>query len=544
MADFELKINEEYAKNYLEKKQEEELSMLKEKYAGAEEVDELKLLRAAGRQKRQGVIGSNVLDYLSDSEYYSSSSEEDEVGELATPQIDVQIFKTISAIRQKDKSIYNKQANFFNEQEIKQAEKKWKEKQIELKNNKPITMKEYQNKILLEDGGIVNEEEEIHKTLKTMTHTEEQQLIKDSFKNALQEDDDDNSGGLFLKKDKTNDEVEAENDHYKEFLLENLAKGKDSEKSVEELNFFKDAMENPDQAFLVNYILNRGWMEKDGKKPKYETIINDEVDALEEYDAETFESEYSHRFQESGGTTIQTYSRIIDDSVRKEDNKRKNKRKEISERKKLEKEQKIEELKRLKNLKRAEIEQKLEKIKEITGNSTVGFGDIDLDADYDPENYDKQMSTLFNENYYEQTDSKKPKWDDDIDIADIYYNNYDENTSHVNEDLQVDEGTIKKSKKELESAIDDLYKLNYEDIIGDLPTRFKYQTSKPLDFGLTPEEILLADEKDLNEYDLGRSNRKKSLKSLKKKIQKRSSIWEESFKSQSGKKEGSGKKHK
>jgi protein KRI1 len=33
-----------------------------------------------------------------------------------------------------------------------------------------------------------------------------------------------------------------------------------------------------------------------------------------------------------------------------------------------------------------------------------------------------------------------------------------------------------------------------------MPTRFKYATSAPQNFGLTPAEILMADDKDLNQY--------------------------------------------
>ena len=38
--------------------------------------------------------------------------------------------------------------------------------------------------------------------------------------------------------------------------------------------------------------------------------------------------------------------------------------------------------------------EKLDKIKEITGNASVGFSQIDLEEDFDPDNYDKLMTVL------------------------------------------------------------------------------------------------------------------------------------------------------
>jgi len=121
----------------------------------------------------------------------------------------------------------------------------------------------------------------------------------------------------------------------------------------------------------------------------------------------------------SEGNKLTGYTRTIDDSVRNKDDKRKRQRQAAKERKAEEKVRKLEDLKRAKNVKKQEIFDKLKQIQEITGNKTVGFDEIDLETDFNPEDYDQKMETMFSDNYYAGDENEKPVFDDDIDLGDI-----------------------------------------------------------------------------------------------------------------------------
>src|SRR6478736_2658450 len=50
--------------------------------------------------------------------------------------------------------------------------------------------------------------------------------------------------------------------------------------------------------------------------------------------------------------------------------------------------------------------------------------------------------------------------------------------------------------KEIEKYMDEYYQLDYEDVVGDLPVRFKYRQTEPETYNMTAEEILMADDVD------------------------------------------------
>ncbi|KAJ1839806.1 Ribosome biogenesis protein Kri1, partial [Coemansia sp. RSA 2703] len=265
-------------------------------------IDKGKLLRAEERRRRANDDYGEIEQYISqdetkdgdngDSSAESSDEsdvEEDDIGELITPELDAQIMKTLTALRSKDKSIYDNNTNFFSEDAIKKSQESWKLKQeaARKKAESGMTITQYQHKLMVEHGGVVDENKELIENT-GMTHVEEQEALKNEFKAAFGSDtgdgsDDEGDGDDFLvKKVKTEDEIEKEEADYRKFLLESM-----SENTTESSTFASwidkedtsaatsaDAgteaksaeTESADQKFLMNYILNRGWIDKSAGK--------------------------------------------------------------------------------------------------------------------------------------------------------------------------------------------------------------------------------------------------------------------------------------
>ncbi|KAI8069236.1 KRI1-like family C-terminal-domain-containing protein [Gongronella butleri] len=476
-----------------------------------------------------------------------SDEEEDDEAALLTATIDSQIFKTIAALRNKDPSVYSGK-QFFTDEQFSEARAEWEKKQEQRKaQGKKITLKDYERQVLLDqlDENKPIQDDDDQAQPRGLTHVEEQKQLKEAFKLAAgsdsdedHEDDDqiDDNSGLLVKRNKSEAELEAEEEDYRRFLFEHLKDDEVSAKAFHEWESFKG---NPnvskDDAFLMDYVMNRGWVDKKGKRNPTYNDITDETQQLvdpdedEAYldDVDRFESKYNFRFEEPGSINIITHSRDMDSSVRRKESKRQRERERRKAKKQALKERKTQELKQLKNEKRKEIHDRLMEIQKITGTNVPGFEKIDLESDFDPEKYDEQMAEVFDENYYaEQDGNEKPVFEDD----DFDYSQYDQEGGDDDEDIMMDADYMPGGEKYEEQArggkpkaaasssavdpaekkalddeykklLDQYYSLDYEDVIGDdLPTRFKYTQTEKEDFGLTAEEILCADDKMLNKY--------------------------------------------
>ncbi|KAI9219429.1 KRI1-like family C-terminal-domain-containing protein [Blastocladiella britannica] len=620
-VEFSFEAKPEIAKRYMQKKKREELTKLQDKYKG---IDEQKARKISSLRRKYGNDidatdalddvanpGANAQQLSSDDDMNasdsSSSEEEDEIGELVTPEVDAQILKTIAMIRSKNPAVYDPKAAFFSQQELEAAQQGWKTKLEERKSRpKKVTLKDMEREQVLK--GIVDLDEASEAQLaeiQNLSHAEQQERLRAELKAAAFADDgstaqndDDDEDMLFTSVVKTDDQLAKEEEEYKAFLLESMASagGEGYFSAWHEQAGRADAdgnLADPNDQFLMDYILNRGWIDKDDKKSATASalwagddlhpavdpgVASDEENAALDA-ADGFEREYNFRFEEAAAlaadgedaVAIRTHARAVPDSVRRPDDKRKRARDARNDRKEAEKLQKQEELKRLKNLKRDEILAKLREIQEITGNEDVGFDEVDIEAEFDPDQWDSKMSQVFNDDYYSKADAEyeKPEWDEDIDIDDLVAKDPVVAAAPVPAPAAAPvaaatEGKKKRKKRrrdededqddfiELPDAdamdveyvvpapqkssaapaasaapytgprptgaaltaaakqaatkalagadLDELYKLDYEDIVGGMPVRFRYRDVRAVSFGLSAEDILDADDTDLNQF--------------------------------------------
>ena len=415
-----------------------------------------------------------------------------------------QILETILKIRKKDKSIYDPQAKFYSDDDDEEEERRKDGEGNQ--TEKPMYLKDmvYKEAVELAQGRVDDGEGSLENKVHGKTYVQEQDDLKKAFLDAFDNEvagniksKEDGFGGVLSKSDRKRKEADIGDE--------------ETEKLVGEI-FSKDrgnAQKSKEDEFLKNYILKKAWINEDEEDSELEDGNMEEDE--EAFDAaEAFEAGYNFRFEEPGGTAIVTHSRQIDDVVRKSDDRRKLKRAEKAARKAQEEEERRRELKQLKNLKKAEIEKKLEEVKTVAGLGAPDqniLGQL-LDGEFDPEAHDKAMAAAFGEDYYDQGDDEEDLEDEDFDrkLAEMAEYSSDENeetfASLVEKTKRIKDESgheTDAAKQDMKKLMEEYFKLDYEDYVGGVRTRFKYKQVQPETYGLTFEEILSMDDKELNQ---------------------------------------------
>ncbi|KAJ4378987.1 Kinetochore protein Spc24 [Didymella sp. IMI 355093] len=490
------KVNEEYARRFEHNKKRAEQHRLEEKYGK----------------------GKAFQHEDEDSEDSEEGVEEDDEAELLTEALDEDLMATLNALRSKDPRIYDKDVKFYQDNDEDGEGEDGPKKEASM------TLRQFHTKNLLE-GRVPGEDED---DAPPRTYAQEQEEIRKSLVNAAADDEDDD---FLVAKPKP-------------------ATSKKDRKKLTQEDVIK--ADHDPELFLSNYMESRAW--KPADKTHFQPLESDDEDedaAIDEY-----EHAYNTYFEDTTGTNekLTTYARdaVAATTVRRDDGNSRKKAREIARAKReAERKEREEDLARLRKLKVEEMEAKVQQIRKIGGLSGRDFK-IDewkdvLEGDWSDDQWDKEMEKRFGESYYAEADAasdsdagkkskkpKKPKFDDDIDIKDLIPDFKDdddeerptlsddddeednEDAMDVDEDATTKAKSSKKRKQEKADAksaarrdrrlIENLVSenLKYEEALAakpsKTPARFRYRETSPTTFGLTARDILLADDKALNEF--------------------------------------------
>ena len=117
-------------------------------------------------------------------------------------------------------------------------------------------LKDYNRKILLENGGIIEggNSEAKNKDIE-LTLVQEEQKLKEEFKAAASQfefpGNDDDDDDFLVKRQKTVEELKVEEEDYQMFLLESMADADDAETLKQWQNYKNNPNVNEDEAFLM-----------------------------------------------------------------------------------------------------------------------------------------------------------------------------------------------------------------------------------------------------------------------------------------------------
>jgi protein KRI1 len=476
----------------------------------------------------------------SESEDSQDGVDEDDDGELVTEDLDAQISATLQALRSKDPRVYDEKVTFY--QPVDEETEEVEDGASTKRKEKAMTLKDYHTKNILEGRTGAEEDEDDGVP---MTFAQEQEELRRTLVKQMHDaaDEGEEDDDFMVAKPKLKSEKKEQ---AKKITREDI----------------KEADKDPD-TFLSNFMASRAWVptERAAFQP-LESDDEDEEARAEEFE-KAYNHYFEETAGANEKLTTYARDAVASTTVRRDEKKGRKRARDLArEKREAERQEREADLARLRKLKVEEMESKVKTIRKIGGFTGRDFKMEEwskvLEEDWSDEQWDEEMRNRFGDAYYDATEGaeaseseneaagkgkqkpKKPKFDDDIDIKDLVPDFDDEelekptftlsdDEEDAQEDAQnsdvemVDEDTTasastktsKKRKQEradaksaarrdrrlIESLVDS--NLEYEATLAakaKAPARFRYRETSPTTFGLTPRDILLANDTQLNEF--------------------------------------------
>ncbi|MCJ1274418.1 KRRI-Interacting protein 1 [Puttea exsequens] len=513
-----LTVNQEYAKRFEYNKKREECQRLERKY---------------GTQENNATERS------------SSSEEEDDDGLLVSEALDSQIQDALDAIRKKDPRVYNEKTKFYTEL----SDEDHMQVDGETKRKKAMYLSDYHRKNLLEDAAAATSRASDAATYVQQQHDLKTDIVKEmhAATNAEQSSDSDDNADHesidgFLTRKPPNTQLDAG--------------GAETRPIVDVENADKDP-----ETFLSNFMLQRAWVHPNGSRLQPFESDDEDEDHRAELFEEAYNMRFEDPSTANEKLVSHARDTAAKYSVRKEPiNSRKRAREAERAKTEAARQFREEEKARLRKLKVAEAEAKVKKIKEAAGLRGQSLREDDwsafLEEGWDDGRWDVEMKKRFGDDYYadhdlvgysssgnvEKEKIKKPKWQDDIYIGDIapdleeaegkkppfaltddelevervivngngetHFDAAEESARSISGKTKSNRGVDDRKKetrlerRKIERLVNE--QMDVDEKLTNFGKKhaghFRYRETSPMAYGLTPQDILMASDSQLNQY--------------------------------------------
>lgn len=231
----------------------------------------------------------------------SGESEEDEDAALVTKETEAEVLRAFALIRARDPRIYDQGVSLYNEETVAAAGARWCASALGRQREAPLTLGSVSRQLLLEGQPAAPPPTE------HAPAADEQDGLRAAIRGAFQSDD---GGDLFSVCEKSAEQLAREDAEYRSFLYESLSADRATKETAADWFALRDNMSEDDR-FLVGYVLNRGWIEREREGEGGKAAAG---------------TSQRFRFEQAGSATVASHPRVIADSLRPQKEGRKKRR--------------------------------------------------------------------------------------------------------------------------------------------------------------------------------------------------------------------------